>query len=83
MDDWKLYRTRFLAKARRLDQACIVTDGFGRQQQGSPGDYLVEAPDGSHRIAPAAIFDDIYVEFEASGIPLRSAALSRQRHPRV
>jgi hypothetical protein len=66
MEDWKLYRTRFLAKAKRLEEACTLTDAFGREQRGSPGDYLVEAPDGSHRIAPAAIFDDIYVEFEAA-----------------
>lgn len=66
MDDWKLYRTRFLAKAVRLDQPCSVTDAGGRVQQGGPGDYLVEAPDGSHRIAPAQVFEDIYVEFEAA-----------------
>ena len=65
MDDWKIYRTRFLAKARRLDQPCTVTDARGREQQGAPGDYLVEAPDGSQRIAAAHIFEDIYVEFES------------------
>ena len=72
MDDWKLYRTRFLAKARRLDLPCTVTDAWGREQQGGPGDYLVEAPDGSQRIAPAQVFEDIYVEFEAATIPLRT-----------
>lgn len=79
MNDWKLYRTRFLAKAQRLDQTCTVTDALGRQQQGGPGDYLVEGPDGSRRIAPAHVFEDIYVEFEAAGIPwnLRAGA-----HPR-
>ena len=70
MDDWKLYRTRFLAKAKRLEQPCTLTDACGREQQGGPGDYLVEAPDGSRRIAPAQVFEDIYVEFEAAGIPL-------------
>jgi hypothetical protein len=65
VDDWKLYRTRFLARARRLDQPLSVTNGCGRQQEGGPGDYLVEAPDGSHRIAPAEVFEDIYVELEA------------------
>ena len=79
MDDWKLYRTRFLAKARRLDQACTVTDARGREQQGGPGDYLVEAPDGSQRIAPAQVFEDIYVEFEAAAIPPR--AFQDQRSP--
>jgi len=72
VDDWKLYRTRFLAKARRLDQPCTLTDSCGREQQGRPGDYLVEATDGSQRIAPARVFEDIYVEFEAAGMPLRA-----------
>jgi hypothetical protein len=66
VDDWKLYRTRFLAKAKRLDESCTITDIGGRVQQGAPGDYLVEAPDGSQRIAPAHVFEDIYVEFEAA-----------------
>jgi len=70
VDDWKLYRTRFLAKAKRLDQPCTLTDACGREQQGRPGDYLVEAADGSLRIAPAQVFEDIYVEFEAAGVPL-------------
>jgi len=72
VDDWKLYRTRFLAKARRLDQLCTVTDARGREQQGGPGDYLVQAPDGSQRIAPAQVFEDIYVEFEPDTVPLRA-----------
>jgi len=79
VDDWKLYRTRFLAKARRLDQPCIVTDACGRAQQGGPGDYLVEGPDGSQRIAPAQVFEDIYIEFEATGI--LADALQHQRPP--
>ena len=74
VNDWKLYRTRFLAKAKRLDQPCIITDVCGREQQGGPGDYLVEAPDGSRRIAPAQVFEDLYVEFENSGLPLSTGA---------
>ena len=64
MDDWKLYRTRFLAKARRLEQSCTIIDASGRRQQGKPGDYLVEASDGSQRITPARVFEDVYVELE-------------------
>jgi hypothetical protein len=73
VDDWKLYRTRFLAKARRLDQPCTITDVSGRQQQGKPGDYLVEAADGSRRIAPARIFEDVYVELEPAHFPRKGA----------
>ena len=75
MEDWKLYRTRFLAKARRLDQPCGVTDASGRTQQGGPGDYLVEGSAGSRRIAPAQVFEDVYVEFESGGAGLRAPAL--------
>jgi len=74
VEDWKLYRTRFLAKARRLDQPCSVTDACGRTQQGGPGDYLVEGSDGSRRIAPAHVFEDIYVEL---GSGTRQPACSR------
>jgi hypothetical protein len=34
----------------------------GKEQSGNQGDYLVECSDGSHRIAPRQIFEDIYVE---------------------
>ena len=73
MDDWKLYRTRFLTKAMRLGQPCTITDASGHLQKGNPGDYLVEAPDGSQRIAPAHVFEDIYVEFEAANLPRKTA----------
>ena len=73
MNDWKLYRTRFLAKAKRLDEPCTITDVSGRQQDGKPGDYLVEAPDGSRRITPAPIFEDIYVELETANLPRKTA----------
>ena len=83
MDNWKLYRTRFLAKAKRLENTCTITDIGGRLQQGDPGDYLVESPDGSQRIAPAHVFEDIYVEFEAADIPRERASPVHQRRPRV
>ena len=71
MDEWNLYRTRYLARARRLDQPCSVTDACGREQLGAVGDYLIEAPDGSQRIAPAHVFEDIYVKLELGGAELR------------
>ncbi len=73
VDDWKLYRTRFLANAKRLDEPCTITDVSGCQQQGKPGDYLVEAADGSRRIAPARIFEDVYVELEPAHSPRKGA----------
>jgi hypothetical protein len=59
--NWKIYRTRFLIKARQLTQPLIFVDGLGREHRGQPGDYLVESSDGSRRIAPRLIFEDVYV----------------------
>ena len=59
--DWKIYRTRFLIKARQLDAPLAFTDPLGREHHGLKGDYLVESSDGLQRIAPREIFEDIYV----------------------
>lgn len=58
---WKIYRTRFLIKARQLSQPLIFVDALGREHRGHTGDYLVESSDGSHRVAPRMIFEDVYV----------------------
>jgi hypothetical protein len=64
--DWKIYRTRFLVKATRLCAQFAVTDSLGRVHHGHEGDYLVQGSDGSCRIAPRHVFEDIYVELEPS-----------------
>ena len=58
---WKIYRTRFLIKARQLTEPLLFVDALGREHRGQPGDYLVESSDGSRRIAPRLIFEDVYV----------------------
>jgi hypothetical protein len=58
---WKIYRTRFLIKARQLTQPLLFVDALGREHRGEPGDYLVESSDGARRIAPRLIFEDVYV----------------------
>ena len=58
---WKIYRTRFLIKARQLNQPLLFVDALGREHRGEPGDYLVESSDGARRIAPRLIFEDVYV----------------------
>ena len=58
---WKIYRTRFLIKARQLTQPLLFVDALGREHCGQPGDYLVESSDGARRIAPRLIFEDVYV----------------------
>ncbi len=64
-NDWQTYRTRFLIKAKQLTYPMIFTDALGREHRGVKGDYLVETSDGSRRIAPQAIFEDVYVSIGA------------------
>jgi hypothetical protein len=63
---WKMYRTRFLVKARQLTAPLVFIDALGREQRGQSGDYLVEASDGSRSIQRRRIFEDIYVAMGAS-----------------
>lgn len=59
--DWNIYRTRFLIRAQQLTAPLTFTDVLGREHSGVAGDYLIESSDGSRRIAPRLIFEDIYV----------------------
>jgi hypothetical protein len=59
--EWNIYRTRFLIKAKQLTQPLAFVDALGREHSGRAGDYIVESSDGSRRIAPRQIFEDIYV----------------------
>ena len=63
-DDWKVYRTRFLVRAKQLTQPLAFTDPLGREHHGKPGDYIVESSEGLMRIAAREIFEDIYVVLE-------------------
>ncbi len=65
-DQWKIYRTRFLVRARQLSEPLTFTDALGRDHFGEPGDYLVESSDGTMRVAPKAIFEDIYVSMPST-----------------
>jgi hypothetical protein len=59
--DWKIYRTRFLVRAKQLTEPLCFVDALGREHHGVKGDYVVESSDGSRRIAPRLIFEDVYV----------------------
>ena len=59
--EWQIYRTRFLIKARQLTEPLVFVDTLGREHKGRMGDYLVESSDGTRRIAPQKIFEDVYV----------------------
>ena len=60
-NQWTVYRTRFLVRARQLTEPLVFTDALGREQSGRPGDYLVESCGGIVRITTQALFEDIYV----------------------
>ena len=63
-DDWNIYRTRFLVRAKHLTEPLAFTDPLGREHHGRPGDYLVQSSEGLLRIAPREIFEDVYVIME-------------------
>ena len=67
VSEWTTYRTRFLIKARQLDAPLTFVDCLGREHSGRKGDYLVLSSDGSQRIAPREIFEDIYVPMREAG----------------
>ena len=69
LSDWTTYRTRFLVRARQLDQPLTFVDGLGREHSGQTGDYLILSSDGSRRIAPREIFEDIYVPLNEAVSP--------------
>src|ERR1700739_4043665 len=59
--EWTTYRPRFLITAKQLDSPLTFVDAIGREHSGQKGDYLVLSSDGTRRIAPREIFEDIYV----------------------
>jgi hypothetical protein len=67
-ESWNIYRTRFLVRAKQLTQPLAFTDPLGREHRGVPGDYLVQSSEGLLRIAPRAIFEDVYVPMENGSV---------------
>jgi hypothetical protein len=74
---WQVYRTRFLIRAKQLTGSLEFRDALGREHRGQTGDYLVESSDGTYRIAPRAIFEDVYVSMTP---PLEKAPLLDRRN---
>lgn len=75
--DWKIYRTRFLVRARQLTAPLCFVDSLGREHHGKKGDYLVESSEGCRRIAPQEIFEDVYVPMKSLSEP-RPLPLKRE-----
>ena len=74
-EDWTVYRTRFLVRARRLTQPMVFIDALGREHSGEPGDYLVESAEGCFRITARKIFEDVYVPLAESISAVKPIAL--------
>jgi len=72
--EWTTYRTRFLITAKQLDAPFTFVDAIGREHSGQRGDYLVLSSDGSRRIAPREIFEDVYVPMSRAADPWPSPA---------
>jgi len=77
-NNWNLYRTRFLVRARQLTQPLVFTDSFGREHCGQPGDYLLETSDGVRRIASRTLFEDIYVPLSPEKFSLSPVAVQKR-----
>jgi hypothetical protein len=75
--EWTTYRTRFLITAKQLDAPLTFVDAIGREHSGQKGDYLVLSSDGSRRIAPREIFEDVYVPMGRASDPWPSLADSK------
>lgn len=82
-NQWTVYRTRFLVRARQLTQPLVFTDALGREQSGQPGDYLVEFSDGIRRITNQALFEDIYVPLVTTQLNSSTERLPVDRMPGV
>lgn len=63
-ENWNVYRTRFLIRAKQLAAPFSFTDPLGRRHSGVAGDYLVQSSEGLMRIAPREIFEDVYVPLQ-------------------
>jgi hypothetical protein len=82
-NDWQIYRTRFLIRARQLTEPLAFVDALGREHHGQRGDYLVESSDGLQRIAPRAIFEDVYVPMGPAESSPPSFAVRKSRQPNL
>ncbi len=65
-NNWNVYCTRFLVRARQLTEPIAFTDPFGHEHVGRPGDYLVETSNGTRRIATRDFFEDVYLPLAAA-----------------
>lgn len=81
LSEWTTYRTRFLIRARQLDEALTFVDCIGREHSGQAGDYLILSSDGSRRIAPREIFEDIYVPMDEPLNPQSADAVMTSASP--
>lgn len=68
---WKIYRTKYLVKAKCLLQEQRISDSMGREEVGKAGDYILQCADGSHRLATREVFDELFVEAPDSGLAPR------------
>ena len=61
VDEWNVYRSRFLIRAKRLKAQMVFVDAMGQEHRGKKGDYLVESCSGLQRIWPRRLFENAHV----------------------
>jgi hypothetical protein len=83
-NEWKLYRTRFLVKAKQLAEPLSFENALGFKYSGKVGDYLVEWSYGVKSILPRKFFEDVYVPMgTAEGKAQPTAASKFHSQPAV
>jgi len=60
-NNWNVYCTRFLIKAKQLDSPLTFMDTLGHEHHGDKGDYFVEGVDGRQTILTRQLFEDVYI----------------------
>src|ERR1700745_4245206 len=58
---WQTYPNPFLTRPKQSLEPLMFVDDLCHEHSGHVGDYLVESSDGTCRVAPREIFEDIYV----------------------
>ena len=88
VDEWNVYRSRFLIRAKRLKAPLVFVDAMGQEHRGKKGDYLVESCSGLQRIWPRRLFENAHVplntaDFGSPALAWVSAVQSDQATSRI
>jgi hypothetical protein len=82
-EDWQVYRSKFLIRAKRLTSQLSFVDALGHEQRGKRGDYLVESGSGLQRIWPRQLFEDAHVPLDGTRLNWHPALFAAKAEKRA